>query len=388
MPQMHAKKSKAIKMSEVKESTILVFQGGGALGAYQAGAYDVLTASGLEPDWVSGISIGAINAALICGNEPERRLNALQGFWDRITSRLAISPPFAEPISRMFYGEAAAASVMATGVPGFFKPRWPSSFFPMASHPAISVYDTNPLRETLLELVDFDYLNGRGPRLSVGAVDVETANFAYFDSTEMKIGPEHIMASGALPPGFPPVEIDGRFYWDGGLVSNTPLQFVMDNLGHEPALIFQIDLFSARDVVPAAMTDVGQRQKDIQYSSRTRLTTDRYRQLHDIRVAAKRLAAKLPEKLKDDPDLKALQATGPDCPITLVELIHRKESFEGGAKDYEFSRLSMTQHWDEGREDVARTLGHKDWKGRKVGQDGLQVFDLGAPKSPAKRKSK
>lgn len=373
-------------MSEVKESTILVLQGGGALGAYQAGAYDALAASGLEPDWVAGISIGAINAALICGNEPERRLNALRNFWDLVTSRLTVSPLLAEPISRMIYGEAAAASVMATGVPGFFKPRWPVAFFPFGPHPAISVYDTSPLRKTLLEFVDFDYLNSHGPRLSVGAVDVETANFAYFDSAEMQIGPEHIMASGALPPGFPPVEIDGRFYWDGGLVSNTPLQFVMDNLGQDPALIFQIDLFSARDGVPTAMTDVGQRQKDIQYSSRTRLTTDRYRHLHDLRTAANRLAAKLPDSFKDDPDLKALRATGPDCPITLVELIHRKQSFESGAKDYEFSRLSMTQHWNEGCRDVKRTLGHKDWKGRKTGLEGLQVFDLGAPFSSEKGK--
>jgi NTE family protein len=375
-------------MAKLKESTVLVLQGGGALGAYQAGTYDALAAAGMAPDWVAGISIGAINAALICGNTPESRLGALQGFWSRITSRLAIAPAFAEPLSRMIYGETAAASVMVTGVPGFFKPRWPGAFSPLAGHPAISIYDTEPLRDTLLEFVDFDYLNAEGPRLSVGAVDIETANFAYFDSQEMKIGPAHIMASGALPPGFPPVEIEGRFYWDGGLVSNTPLQFVMDNLGSDPTLIFQIDLFSARDALPNSMMDVGQRQKDIQYSSRTRLTTDRYRQLHNIRVAANRLAAKLPKGLQNDPDLQALQATGPDGPITLVELIHRKQSFEGGAKDYEFSRLSMTQHWDEGRADVDRTLTHKDWTGRKIGQSGLQVFDLGAPKSTSKRKAK
>ncbi len=376
-------------MSEIRENIVLVLQGGGALGAYQAGAYEALAAAGLSPDWVAGISIGAINAALICGNPPKDRLGALTGFWDRVTSRLRTAPMLAAPFSRMIYGEAAAMNVMATGVPGFFKPRWPSAFFPISAHPAISVYDTSPLRETLLEFVDFDYLNAKGPRLSVGTVDVETANFAYFDSARMEIKPEHIMASGALPPGFPPIEIDGHFYWDGGLVSNTPLQFVMDNLGSgDPALIFQIDLFSARDAVPATMLDVGPREKDIRYSSRTRLTTDRYRQLHDLRMAANRLAARLPKELKDDPDLQTLQATGPDCPITLVELIHRKQSFEGGAKDYEFSRLSMTQHWNEGHEDVEVTLNHKTWKARKIGQDGLQVFDLGAAETTRKGISK
>ncbi len=374
-------------MPDIKETTILVLQGGGALGAYQAGAYEALSAAGYEPDWVAGISIGAINAALICGNEPDQRLAALEGFWGRITSRLAVAPPFLDPISRMIYGEAAAANVMATGVPGFFKPRLPISFAPLAPHPALSFYDTSPLRETLLEFVDFDYLNDNGPRLSVGAVDVETANFTYFDSKTITIQPEHVMASGALPPGFAPVEVDGRHYWDGGLVSNTPLHPVMNNLGHDPALIFQVDLFNSRDDVPATMADVAQRQKDIQYSSRTRLTTDHYRLLHDVRVKADRLASKLPKDLQDDPDLKALRAIGPDCPITLVELIHRRQNFESGAKDYEFSRLSMTQHWENGRDDVARTLDHKDWRARKIGQDGLQVFDLSTPNGSVKGNS-
>lgn len=370
-------------MPQIKEHTVLVLQGGGALGAYQAGAYAALSATGQEPDWVAGISIGAINAALICGNAPGNRVAALRNFWRRVSARLPAPIWDTGPLGRMLYGEAAAAAVMATGVPGFFKPRYATAFLPDTPNAAISVYDTSPLRDTLLECVDFDYLNTQGPRLSVGAVDVETANFVYFDSAKTQITPEHIMASGALPPGFAPVEIDGRSYWDGGLVSNTPLQFVMDNLGRDPALIFQMDLFSARDAVPATMADVAQRQKDIQYSSRTRLTTDRYRQLHSIRMAANRLAAKLPKDLRDNPDLRALQATGPACPITLVELIHRKQGFEGSAKDYEFSRLSMTQHWDAGEQDVQRTLSHKDWHSRVAGQDGLQLFDLGAP-TPSK----
>ncbi|WP_102107637.1 DUF3734 domain-containing protein [Oceaniglobus roseus] len=363
---------------EIPEQTILVLQGGGALGAYQAGAYAALAEAGHEPGWVAGISIGAVNAALICGNPPARREAALRHFWEGITASLP-APPFAlGPTVRKLYGEVAAASVTMTGVPGFFRPNLPFAFAPVLPHPALGVYDTAPLRDTLLDLVDFDYLNDAGPRLSVGAVDIETANFAYFDSRERTIGPEHVMASGALPPGFPPVAIDGRLYWDGGLVSNTPLQYVMDNLGAEPVVIFQVDLFAARGMAPDAMTDVGQRQKDIQYSSRTRLTTDRYAELHALRRAASRLAARLPKEMQDDPDLKRLTAAGPEAPIKLVELIHRKQGFEGGAKDYDFSRDSMTRHWAEGAADVARTLAHPKWLARKTGQDGLQILDPGA----------
>lgn len=369
----------------IREQTILVLQGGGALGAYQAGALDALAAHDMQPDWVAGISIGAINAALICGNRPENRIARLHDFWDTVSSGLAMTPWVFPPSLRAIYGEMAAASVLATGVPGFFRPRAALTFAPFLPHPALGAYDSAPLRDTLLRLVDFDYLNTEGPRLSIGAVDLETANFVYFDNRTQEIRPEHIMASGALPPGFAPVEIDGRFYWDGGLVSNTPLQFVMDNLGTDPVRIFQVDLFSARGHMPDNIAEVGQREKDIRYSSRTRLTTDRYHQLHDLRAAALRLAAKLPENLRADPDLMALQSIGPACPITLVELIHRKQSFEGGAKDYEFSRSSVNLHWAEGAQDVKHSLGHKSWKARVPGKDGLQLFDLGLPPKDSRR---
>lgn len=365
------------------EQTILVLQGGGALGAYQAGSYDYLSKHDLEPDWVAGISIGAMNAAIICGNPPEQRGKKLRAFWEDITSGLTVAPWMCGPQARHMYGEFAAAIVMSAGVPGFFRPKAFQSFMPFASHPTLSFYDTVPLRRTLEEIVDFDYLNDRGPRLSVGAVDVETANFAYFDSRTMRITPDHIMASGALPPGFPPIEIDGRSYWDGGLVSNTPLQFVMDNLDRDPVCIFQVDVFSATGSLPENLADVTQRQKDIQYSSRTRLTTDRYRQLHDIRAAVHRLGQKLPKELQDDPDLAFLRASGPSCPITLVHLIHRKETFESQTKDYEFSRLSMNAHWTAGSGDARHTLTHKSWKARRIGQDGLQIFDLAQTQAEA-----
>ncbi len=283
---------------------------------------------------------------------------------------------FGGDAARRFYTEAASASVTMAGVPGFFRPKSPFSFSPFAADQTLSYYDTGPLAETLQELVDFDYLNDQGPRLSVGAVDIETGNFAYFDSAIIRIEPEHIMASGALPPGFPPIEIAGRQYWDGGLVSNTPLQYVMDNAGTDPVCIFQVDLFSARGAIPTDLTSVAQRQKDIQYSSRTRLTTDRYRHLHDIRAAADQLRAKLPDTLLGDPDLEVLCQAGPGCATTLVHLIHRKEKFETLSKGYEFTRLTMSEHWAAGVRDVRKTLTHPSWKKRTDSIEGLQVFDL------------
>ena len=363
------------------EQTVLVLQGGGALGAYQAGAFQRLSEGGFDFDWVAGISIGAINAAIICGNPADQSVGRLRAFWERVSSSPAFTPWLWGTRSRSTFVELAAAQVMALGVPGFFTPRSPLAFWPLGATQALSVYDTTPLKETLGETVDFDYLNDKGPRISVGAVDIETGNFTYFDSSRMRIDVRHIMASGALPPGFPPVEIDGRFYWDGGLVSNTPLQYVMENVGADPVCIFQVDLFSACGEIPENLADVEQREKDIRFSSRTRLTTDRYRQLHDIHGAAARLAAKLPKALQADPDLAFLCATGPECPVTLAHLIHRKEGFESNSKDYEFSRVSMTEHWTAGMEDAKRTITHELWKSRQIGKDGLQVFDLGAKPS-------
>ncbi|MEZ5862554.1 MAG: patatin-like phospholipase family protein [Geminicoccaceae bacterium] len=248
------------------EKTVLVLQGGGALGAYQAGAYEALVSGGHQPGWLAGISIGAVNAAIIAGNPPELRVAKLRAFWEGITAWLAAEPWLPGRWARQLFSEAGAAAVLAAGVPGFFTPRIPPpAFMPDGSIGAISYYDTAPLVATLAELVDFDYLNDAGPRLSVGAVDIETGNFAYFDSDEMRIGPEHIMASGALPPGFPPVTIEGRHYWDGGLVSNTPLQYVLENDGATALCIFQIDLFSAEGELPENLSAVGQREKDIRY---------------------------------------------------------------------------------------------------------------------------
>ncbi len=373
-----------MKKSNCTELTAMVLQGGGALGAYQGGVYETLAANNYQPDWVAGISIGAINAAIIAGNRVEKRVEKLRAFWEGVSAGLQGAPPWGGSEWRTLHGEIASAVPLVAGIPGFFKPRFPPPYLTFGRlSKALSYYDTSPLAKTLADLVDFDFLNERGPRLSVGAANVETGNFEYFDSATMTIGPEHIMASGALPPGFPPVIIGGQAYWDGGLVSNTPLQYVLENAEGCALTVFQIDLFSAHGQMPSDLSDVAQRQKDIQYSSRTRLTTDRFRQLADISAAAERLSHKLPAALRDDADLAFLRGACPADHVTLVHLIHRKENFEGSSKDYEFSRLSMEEHWAAGVCDVTSTLQHEAWKIAKT-SPGIQVFDLSG-KGSAKR---
>ena len=264
------------QQSRRTEKTVLVLQGGGALGAYQGGAYEALAEGGQIPDWVAGISIGAINGAIIAGNPPERRVERLRQFWDLVSSNLIAMPLNSDDTSRRIFNETSAAFVASSGAPGFFAPRFPPALFmPPGSVDAISVYDTTPLHATLFDLIDFNLLNSGAVRLSVGAVQVRTGNFKYFDSARETITPDHIMASGALPPGFPPIVIDGEAYWDGGLVSNTPLQYVLDGGGpREDMCVFQIDLFSASGPLPESLFDVAQREKEIRYSSRTRFNTD------------------------------------------------------------------------------------------------------------------
>ncbi len=365
------------------ERCVLVLQGGGALGAYQAGVFEALEAAGHDPYWVAGISIGAINAALIAGNPPERRRERLHAFWNKASSRIPAPAPFAAGWGRRMFNEAASSIVSMTGIPGFFTPRLPAfgRTPPWLALPgsveAISLYDTAPLRETLLELVDFDLLNSGPMRFSVGAVNVISGNFTYFDNRDRLIGPEHIMASGALPPGFPPVMIDGEPYWDGGIVSNTPLQYVLDQRdGTAPMLVFQVDLFSARGLMPRTLADAAQRAQDIRFSSRTRLNTDLQTRLDRMEAAAARLAARLPSEFAQDPDLAALTANACEFPVTIVQLINRSEDYESKGKEYEFSRATVEDHWASGKRDVSRSLASPRWKNRALPDCGIVTLDL------------
>jgi NTE family protein len=361
-----------------KELNVLVLQGGGALGAYQAGAYEALAEAGFMPDWVAGISIGAINGALIAGNRPENRVPRLRQFWEKVSSGLQGKIPAFEDYLRPFFNETSANLAATFGVPGFFTPRFPSAYFqPTGSMEAISLYDTSPLAETLRELVEFPHPPASGPRLSVGAVDIELGNFKYFDSTEMPLGLEHIMASGALPPAFAPVKIEEKYYWDGGLVSNTPVDYVMEFSGvKQDMCIFQVDVFRATGNVPKTLGDVAEREKDIRFSSRTRFNSDHIQKMQDMANAAARLAKKLPPELRDDPDAALLREWGSPAHVTLAHLIRRDNGADLGSKDYEFSRLSVEQNWKTGHDNVKNGLRRKEWRERDRKSPGVKVFDL------------
>jgi len=366
------------------EQCILVLQGGGALGAYQGGVYETLEGAGLAPTWLAGISIGAINAALIAGNAPERRVERLREFWDGVsTLPFGIeAPQLPAPLAsigrtRDVLNETNASIAMLFGVAGFFQPRVPPApFQPPGTLAAISYYDTEPLKRTLERMVDFDRINSGAVRLSVGAVNVRTGNFLYFDSRERRIDVRHVMASGALPPGFPPIEIDGEFYWDGGLVSNTPLQHVLDQAGRERRLVFQVDLFSARGDMPTTIADVAEREKDIRFSSRTRTVTDIFRQMHDVRHNVNTLLEQLPPEIRNTPVCDFLYAFGCVTTMDIVQLVYRPDDPQGLSKDYEFSRSTMRERWNEGRSDALVTLEASPWLTPMPPEVGARTFDV------------
>jgi NTE family protein len=368
------------------ESITLLLQGGGALGAYQGGVYQALSEAHLEPDWVAGISIGAMNAALIAGNPPEARVARLREFWQRVTqvapwggaALLSMAPGAGRgDFARSLLNQLSAVAALAGGVAGFFAPRYPVAWLqPPGSPEATSHYDTAPLKSTLERLIDFDRINAGQMRFSIGAVNVGTGNFVYFDNTTHKIGPEHVMASGALPPAFPAVEIEGEFYWDGGLVSNTPLQWVLESEPRRDTLAFQVDLWSARGTLPRTIAEVLTRQKEIQFSSRTRSSSDRFRYTQKLRNAVASLLPKLPAELRNSPEVALLQAHATPKVYNLVQLIYRAKQYEGDSKDYEFSRDSMEEHWRAGYYDTVRTLRHPEVLSRPNNREGVMTFDL------------
>jgi len=331
----------------------------------------------IEPDWVSGVSIGAINSAIIAGNSRKRRLERLRQFWERITERKVWHYTPDGDIFRQARNATSSWLTMTQGQPGFFSPRVPGPWMsPVGSKDATSYYDSAPLAETLDELVDFSLINDKTVRFSVGAVNVLSGNFVYFDNAHETIGPEHVMASGALPPALPMIKIGTDHFWDGGIVSNTPLQHLLDQDDRIHTLIFQIDLFSARGALPRDLNDVLGRQKDIMYSSRTRYNTDLYRRLHLWKKRLCRALHKVPEEGLSD-DERKLRDDLADMPdITILQLIYQQKAYEGHAKDYEFSGTSMREHWQSGYEDTKRTLRRKDWVAMPPHGTGIVVHDV------------
>jgi NTE family protein len=370
------------------EQTVLLLQGGGALGSYQAGVYQALAEANLDPDWVAGISIGAVNAAIIAGNPPEKRIERLREFWEAVsTSPLGI-PYFAsmsipDDGARSLLNQTRALGILLFGAPSFFTPRFPPPM-PWDDKRAdtVSYYDVAPLKATLERLVDFDRINNDGTRLSVGAVNVRTGNFTCFDTTTHRITPAHIIASGSLPPGFPATEIDGEFYWDGGIVSNTPLQWVLDSRTRRDTLAFQIDLWSARGELPHNLADADVRAKEIRFSSRTRAGTDTYKYAQKLRAALATLLERLPDELRGLPEAALLEAEANQKVCNIVHLIYRAKKYEGSAKDYEFSRRTMEEHWLAGCRDATLSLSHREIFEPPDRLEGVRTFDFSSAQPP------
>ena len=346
--------------------------------------YEALAKSGIHPDWIAGISIGAINAAIIAGNPPDRRVERLREFWTQITadglwaglSDASVGAARGDTL-RHLLNQMSAGFALTRGAEDSFAARPLMPWLqPAGTIEATSFYDISDLKLTLERLVDFDRLNAGTTRFSIGAVNVRTGNFVCFDSTTRAIRPEHVMASAALPPGFPAVEIEGEHYWDGGLVSNTPLQWIIDTQPRRDTLAFEVDLWNSRGEFPRNMLEVISRELEIRYSSRTLSGTDQFRHLQRLRCAIAGLLEQLPDDLRNGPEARLLSTAADRKVYSVVHLIYRAKSHEGRSKDYEFSRLSMEEHWRVGYHDAVRTLRHPEVLQPPTNDDGVLTFDL------------
>ena len=342
---------------------VLVLQGGGALGAYQAGVYQALQEAGVEPDWIVGTSIGAINASLIAGNAPQDRLAHLNEFWSRVQR---ISPWDFRSVLPGFGDRWSYWTTLTHGIPGLFTPNplaHAGEGYPLGPDRA-GYYATTPLQATLSELVDFDLINRGSPRLTVGAAHVRSSQMTYFDSRRCRLDVKHIMASGALPPAFPAVRGDGELYWDGGILSNTPTEVVLDYSPRKDSLIFNVHLWNPVGAEPTTMAEVLNRQKDVQYSSRIASQITRHQQAHRLRHVINELAARLPESERDRPEMKELMSYGCQTRMHVVQLLAPQLSYEDHTKDVDFSPAGIRQRWDAGYAHTKAVLAREPWVGQ------------------------
>jgi NTE family protein len=360
--------------------TVLVFQGGGALGAYQAGVFEALDAQDVAPDWLVGTSIGAINAALIAGNPPSRRLERLRAFWERVTTKGTVGLAPNELVSGPWLAAWRTWQIMLGGIPGFFQPRVPAPWDLTRAAPLteLSFYDTSPLRQTLADLIDFDYLNRGDTRLTLCAVNVATGQLRCFDNRRGKrpIAAEHIMASGALPPGFAPVVIDGEPYWDGGVYSNTPLDIVLDDAERRDTLCFMVDLWDASEAAPVSLGEALRRLKDIQYASRTREHIDDHERMQNLRRAVRLLGERLSPGVAKEPAMQRLLSLGSEHSIDVVHLVMKVLPGEDSFRDIDFSRDTLRARWSAGVDDGKRALRHGSWLTPPPDHLGMRVHEL------------
>jgi len=368
------------------ESIALVLQGGGALGAYQAGVYQGLDEAGILPNRFCGISIGALNTAILAGNAPEHRVEKLLEFWELICQP-AFGPPMPPFVERALFNSndtmrkaftaMQAVGALVDGQKGFFVPRFPPPMPAASGAPQhASYYDTTPLKATLERFCDFDRINSSEARVSVGAVNVGTGNFVYFDNRHIKLRPEHFMASGALPPGFAAVEIDGEFYWDGGLMSNTPLREVIQTTPRQDTLVFQVDLWCAHGPVPDNITDVQGRMKDIQYSSRTRFVTDMMQRSQRFRHVLREVLTRVPAEHLNDPWCKLAAELSCSKRYDVIHLVYRDKEYEGNYKDYQFGLSTMHDHWESGLQDIRASLAQPGWLEMPENDAGFVTHDI------------
>lgn len=375
----------------------LVLQGGGALGSYQAGVYEGLASAGIHPNWVAGISIGALNCAIIAGNAPEDRVQQLHDFWATICSPAVAHQPWMTaqtheqldllgapgvPVSSMMADmgqnmlrSMAAMSALMKGQEGFFKPRFMA---PGHGTPdQISFYDTTPLLATLEKFADFERINSGETRVSLGATNVATGNFVYFDSKTQTLTPKHFVASGSLPPGFAATEIDGEYYWDGGCVSNTPLEYVLGDQHRRDTLVFQVDVWSAQGELPTDILTVTERQKDIQYSSRTRTVTNAAHMMQRMRKVFFETLDRIPASVKaKDPWFEQMARHMQGARYNVIHLIYKNKQAEGLYKDFQFSAESMRQHWQTGMDDMDETIAHASCLEMPAEGENFVTFDI------------
>ncbi len=353
---------------------VLVLQGGGALGAHQAGVYQALHEADIEPDWVIGTSIGAINAGLIAGNVPGQRLDRLREFWSRITQSSLLAAANANPFIAAF---APNAGTIAGGVPGFFEPNpatWLGAKARLGSEHA-AYYSTEPLQGTLCDLTDPALLNAGSPRLTVGAANVQTGEMHYFDSRETTLTVRHVMASGALPPAFPAIRIDGELYWDGGVLSNTPVEAVFDDIPRRSALIFAVHMWGPNGPEPDSLWRVMGRQKDLQYASRAVSHIRRQKQIHKLRHIIAELAQKLPAEARADPEIAAMAAYGCTTRMHVVRLLAPPLAGEDHSKDIDFSAKGIRARWEAGHADTERALTEMPWSQEVDSTEGFILHE-------------
>lgn len=360
------------------ERIALILQGGGALGAYQGGVCEAMAEHGVAPDWVAGTSIGAINGAILAGNKAEKRIPRLKQFWE-LVSRSGIWPSYHDTDSaRLFHSAWSIFQSAVMGRPGFFTPRWIdfARLFQTGSAETVGLYDTAQLRRTLCRLVDFDLLNKGSVRLSVGAVNITTGALRYFDSKRDRLAPEHIMASGALPPGFPAVRIDGEPYWDGGIYSNTPLEVVLDDVPRRNTLCLMLSLFNPAGAEPRSIAEAEKRHKDITYSTRMLEHVREYRRIHNLRRALRSIYALLPEDVKHNPEVRELASQGCHTTMHIVELIYPAANWELSYSDADFSRTTVKARWQVGYHDALRMLERCPWEDPVAPHTGVVVHTV------------